>query len=55
MGTDTADRPNVIKRHSDYVENLRRKGIVPTGDIQLNPHWNKDYKQMLKDYINDRK
>ena len=55
MGTDTADRPNVIKRHSDYIENLRRKGIIPTGDIRLNPHWNKDYSQMLKDYINANK
>jgi glycosyltransferase involved in cell wall biosynthesis len=55
MGTDTAERPNVIKRHSDYVENLRKRGIVPTGDIDLYPHWNKDYKQMLKDYINEHK
>lgn len=55
MGTDTAERPNVIKRHSDYIENLRKRGIVPTGDIDLYPHWNKDYKQMLKDYINEHK
>lgn len=51
MGTDTDARPNVIQRHSDYVENLRRKGVIPTGDVQLNPHWNKDYKKMLHDYI----
>ena len=55
MGTDTADRPNVIKRHSDYIENLRRKGVIPTGDVNLNPHWKKDYSQMLKDYINANK
>lgn len=51
MGTDTTDRPNVIQRHSDYVENLRLKGVIPTGDIKLNPHWNKDYAKMLKNYI----
>jgi hypothetical protein len=51
MGTDTAERPNVIKRHSDYIENLRQKGQIPTGDVHLNPHWNKDYAQMLKDFI----
>jgi len=55
MGTDTAERPNVIKRHSDYIENLRLKGQIPTGDVQLMPQWNKDYSQMLKDYINENK
>ena len=55
MGTDTVDRPNVIKRHSDYIENLRKKGMIPTGNVQLNPHWKKDYSQMLKDYINANK
>ena len=55
MGTDTADRPNVIQRHSQYVEQLRIKGMIPTGDVHLNPHWNKDYAQMLKDYINEHK
>jgi len=55
MGTDTAERPSVIKRHSDYIENLRKKGQIPTGDIQLMPQWNKNYTQMLKDYINEHK
>ncbi len=52
MGTDTVDRPNVIERHSNYVENLRRKGVIPTGDVHLNPHWKKDYSQMLINFIN---
>jgi FMN-dependent NADH-azoreductase len=55
MGTDTADRPNVIQRHSQYVEQLRRKGQIPTGDVHLTPQWNKNYAQMLKDYINANK
>jgi hypothetical protein len=55
MGTDTADRPNVIQRHSNYVENLRMQGKIPTGNIQLNPHWKKDYEQMLKNYVNANK
>jgi len=55
LGTDTADRPNVIKRHSDYIENLRQLGKIPTGDVHLMPQWNKDYIQMLKDYNNANK
>ena len=54
MGTDTANRPNVIQRHSDYVENLRRKGQIPTGNVHLIPHWDKNYSQMLKDYIKNK-
>ena len=53
MGTDTAERPNVIQRHSEYIESLRKKGQIPTGDIQLVPFWNKDYAQMLKDFLNE--
>jgi glycosyltransferase involved in cell wall biosynthesis len=54
MGTDTPDRPNVIQRHSLYVENLRQQGLIPTGDVHLNPHWKHNYKQKLKDFINVR-
>lgn len=51
QGTDVEGRPNIIQRHSAYIEDLRKKNLIPTGDIQLNPHWNKDYAQMLKDYV----
>lgn len=51
QGTDVEDRPNIIQRHSEYIEGLRKKNLIPTGDVQLNPHWNKDYAQMLKDYV----
>jgi glycosyltransferase involved in cell wall biosynthesis len=51
QGTDTPDRLNVILRHSMYIENLRQKGVIPTGNIKLNPHWNKDYKKMLNEFI----
>ena len=54
-GTDTPDRPNVIQRHSSYIESERKKGNVPTGDIILKPHWNHDYCQILKDFINEHK
>lgn len=54
QGTDTPDRPNIIQRHSAHIESLRKKGKIPTGDVRLNPHWNKDYAQMLKDHINDK-
>lgn len=51
QGTDVEGRPNIIQRHSAYIEDLRKKNLIPTGDVQLNPHWNKDYAQMLKDYV----
>ena len=50
-GHDKPGKPNVIQRHSLHIENLRLRGKIPTGDVVLKPHWNKDYPQMLKDYI----
>jgi glycosyltransferase involved in cell wall biosynthesis len=50
-GTDVPGKANVIQRHSLFIENLRKKGVIPTGDIALNPHWKKDYKQLLKDFL----
>ena len=51
MGTDTKDRDNVIKRHSAHVESLRKKGLIPTGDVQLNPHWKIDYQSQFNEYV----
>jgi glycosyltransferase involved in cell wall biosynthesis len=51
QGTDTPDRLNVILRHSMHIENLRQNGLIPTGDIVLKPHWNKDYKRMLEVFL----
>ena len=51
LGTDTKDRANVIERHSTHVENLRRKGLIPTGDVQLNPHWEIDYQSQFNEYV----
>jgi len=50
-GTDTPDRPNAIERHSSHIEYLRQKGIIPTGDIELNPYWKQDYKKLLNDFV----
>lgn len=50
MGTDTNDRPNIIQRHSEHVEGQRQKGLIPTGDIYLKPHWKHDYNKILKEY-----
>ena len=52
QGTDDDNRPNVIKRHSKYVEHLREKNLIPTGIVKLNPSWKKDYLQLLKNFIN---
>jgi len=51
MGTDTNDKENVIKRHSNHVESLRKQGKIPTGEIQLNPSWKRDYEKMLSDFL----
>lgn len=52
QGTDTEDRPNILQRHSAHIEGLRQRGLIPTGDIILQPNWKFDYSQMLKDYVN---
>jgi glycosyltransferase involved in cell wall biosynthesis len=54
MGTDTPDRENVIKRHSDHIESLRKQGKIPTGEVQLVPDWKLDYEKKLKDFNNAR-
>jgi hypothetical protein len=51
QGHDVKGKPNVIQRHSLHIENLRKQGKIPTGDIQLSPNWKHDYSQMLKDYL----
>ena len=50
QGTDHDGRPNAVLRHSAHIEQLRRAGRVPTGDIELKPHWNQDYAALLTDY-----
>lgn len=52
LGADDGKRPNVITRHSDHIENLRRKGLIPIGDIELRPNWKQPYDKMLKEYCN---
>lgn len=51
MGTDDNTRPNIIQRHSLYIEQERLRGKIPTGEVQLIPHWNKDYVQLLKNFV----
>ena len=50
-GHDRPGKPNAIQRHSLHIDNLRQQGKIPTGDVILKPHWNKDYKQMLIDFL----
>lgn len=55
LGADKPDDPdweNVLIRHARHIEGERKAGNIPTGDIQLRPHWNHDYPQMLKDFNN---
>lgn len=55
QGTDSSDRPNIITRHSAHVEGLRQKGIIPVGEVLLNPHWDQDYVQLLADFVKNEK
>jgi glycosyltransferase involved in cell wall biosynthesis len=55
MGTDTSDRANVIERHSDHIEILRKRGLIPTGDVNLNPHWELDYQKQLEEHVTENK
>jgi len=52
QGDDVEGKQNIIQRHSTHIESLRKKGKIPTGDVELKPHWKKDYSKMLKDFIN---
>lgn len=51
MGTDTPDRLDVVQRNSLFIEEQRAKGLIPTGEIYLQPKWNMDYKKLLEDFI----
>lgn len=50
LGTDDDSRPNVIVRHSEHIEQLRRAGRIPVGEIALQPHWTKNYAERLVSY-----
>ncbi len=54
-GTDDEIKPNIIERHSSWIEQQRRKGFIKTGNIQLVPKWRYDYKKMLEEYIKNNK
>lgn len=51
MGKDTPDRPNILQRHSEYIEKQRLLGKIPTGEISLNPHWKYNYTELLKQFV----
>jgi glycosyltransferase involved in cell wall biosynthesis len=54
QGTDTADRPNIIVRHSEHIESLRLRNEIPCGEVVLNPHWKKNYSQLLDNFIKNK-
>ena len=55
QGHDKPGNPNVIQRHSEHIEGLRKRGKIPTGDVQLSPKWKKDYSKMLTDFLAQKK
>ena len=50
-GTDTPNRPNIIQRHTIHIEELRQRGLIPTGEILLQPKWKHNYIKMLSNFI----
>lgn len=50
MGRDVEGKPDIIQRNAIFVETMRSKGKIPTGDIHLRPKWRFDYEQILKDF-----
>jgi len=54
MGTDTPNRENVIERHKKHIEKNRMRGRIPIGDIELKPKWNKEYKELLHNFIKNK-
>ena len=50
-GDDLPGEEDIIKRHSDHIEYLRKRGKIPTGEIVLKPMWFENYSEMLKNYI----
>lgn len=53
-GYDVPGKPNIIQRHSQHIERLKKQGKIPTGIINLQPHWKQDYKQLLINFINKK-
>lgn len=55
LGRDDDTRPNIVIRNSEHIESERVKGNIPTGIINLNPHWDMPYQQQLIDYNNEHR
>lgn len=55
LGHDNATFPNILVRHAHHIEELRKRGLIPMGEVVLNPGWEYDYEEQLKDYITKHK
>jgi len=55
LGADTIDKPNIIQRHSEHIESLRKQGKIPTGEIILNPRWCIPYDKILLNFLKTKK
>ncbi len=53
-GTDVPGAPSILERHAKYIEDLRRQGLIPTGNISLRPHWKRSYDILLKEFLNKK-
>lgn len=52
MGVDDETKfPSIIERHQKHIEGLRKRGLIPTGEVILEPHWNRPYDEMLNNFM----
>lgn len=50
QGSDKTNDENVLVRHARHIEEMRKAGKIPVGDIELCPQWGVDYIDLLKKY-----
>lgn len=55
QGYDQPGKIDIVQRNAAHVELQRMKGLIPTGNVELKPHWNHDYIEMLETYIRKNK
>ncbi len=54
VGEDTWKTLTRAERHSEHIESLRLRNEIPCGEVVLNPHWKKNYSQLLDNFIKNK-
>lgn len=51
FGLDQSDRPTGNVRVGDFVAERIRGGLIPTGEVHLQPRWNRDYLRCVTEFL----